>query len=354
MKSISVTAVLVIIVSTLVTSNIWAQGRNIEKYRPQATLRTDMTITVQDQDGRRFPMKVKKVGKALIFQDDIVIAEDSVQGAVGVRRFIRWKDGIIPYIISPNHPYRADILRAIETLNKNTVLWYRPTTNVGSGHIAIIHGDGCYSGIGEPFFGDGQTVSIGPGCNSQGVIIHELLHAAGLFHEQSRDDRDNYVKIFWDNIQPSEKDNFEKAPWYSKDIGYYNFSSIMHYGCKDFAIDSTKKTIESIGNFAFGQRTGLSAGDVDAIKSMYYNVSPNRGKPIMTPDPLPRLVFPAACTPPPIPPATQAQCESWRAEIEAIMNNLDDAESVNERKKMLQAAGQIRRTMQSRGCNSGP
>jgi hypothetical protein len=352
MKSISVMAVLVVIVSTLVPSNIWAQGRNMEKYRPQATLRTDVTITVQDQDGRRFPMKVKKVGKALIFQDDIVIAEDSVQSAVGVKSFLRWKDGIIPYIISPNHPYRADILRTIETLNKNTVLWYRPTTNVGSGHISIIHGDGCYSGIGEPFFGDGRTVSLGPGCNSQGVIIHELLHAAGLFHEQSRDDRDNYVKILWDNIQPDEKHNFEKAPWYAKDIKGYNFSSIMHYGCKDFAIDPTKKTIESFGsNSAFGQRTGLSAGDVDAIKAMYYNVSPNRGKPAMTPDPLPKLAFPKACTPPPIPPATPAQCAQWRAELEEIMNDLRPARDVNERKEMLKAAGQLRRTIQARHCN---
>jgi hypothetical protein len=351
MKSISVTAVLVIIVSTLVTSNIWAQGRNIEKFSPQTTQRPTVTITVQDEDGRKFPMKVKKVGKYLIYQDDIVITEDSVQGAVGVRRFHRWKDGIIPYVISPNHPYRADIERAIETLNKNTVLWYRPTKNVGSGHISITHGDGCYSGIGEPFYGDSQAVSIGPGCNSQGVIIHELLHAAGLFHEQSRDDRDNYVKIFWDNIQPSEEDNYEKAPWYSKDIGYYNFSSIMHYGCEDFAIDPTKKTMDSIGKFAFGQRTGLSAGDVDAIKSMYYNVSPNRGKPIMTPDPLPRLVFPPECTPPPIPPATQAQCKEWQAQLNEIMSEVDSAQSVNERKELLKAAGQLRRTMQSRGCN---
>lgn len=351
MKIISILVVLGMIAFTLVPSDNWAQGRNIEKFSPQMTQRQTVTITVQDQDGRKFPMKVKKVGKRLIYQDDIVIAEDSVQGAVGIRRFLRWKDGIIPYFISQNHPYRTEILRAIETLNKNTVLWYRPATSAGSGHISITHGDGCYSGIGEPVFGDSQNVSIGPGCSSQGVIIHELLHAAGLFHEQSRDDRDKYVKIFWDNIQSSERDNYEKAPWYSKDIGYYNFSSIMHYGCKDFAIDPTKKTMDSIDRSAFGQRTGLSAGDVDTIRAMYYNVSPNRGKPAMTPDPLPRLVFPPECTPPPIPPATQAQCEKWRAQIKEIMSEVNSAQSVNERKELLKAAGQLRRTMESRGCN---
>lgn len=33
-----------------------------------------------------------------------------------------------------------------------------------------------------------------------GTPIHELLHAAGMFHEQSRADRDNYVEIIYENV----------------------------------------------------------------------------------------------------------------------------------------------------------
>ena len=47
-----------------------------------------------------------------------------------------------------------------------------------------------------------QTVSLGvPGCMSKGVALHELMHTLGFQHEQSRSDRDDYVKVIADNIE---------------------------------------------------------------------------------------------------------------------------------------------------------
>jgi len=58
---------------------------------------------------------------------------------------------------------------------------------------------GCWSYVGMQ--GGKQEINYPDWCIDQyGSVLHEMYHALGFFHEQSRFDRDDYVTIVWDNI----------------------------------------------------------------------------------------------------------------------------------------------------------
>ena len=60
----------------------------------------------------------------------------------------------------------------------------------------------CYSPVGRQYRKRGmQELSIGEGCNNKGIIMHELMHALGFWHEQARSDRDDYLEVLWENIK---------------------------------------------------------------------------------------------------------------------------------------------------------
>lgn len=77
-----------------------------------------------------------------------------------------------------------------------------------------------------------------------GVIIHEICHAVGMLHEQSRPDRDDYVNIDWNNLTSSGKKQFDKQTTNYHYRGNYDYNSVMGYGSKttslSIVIDKSK------------------------------------------------------------------------------------------------------------------
>ena len=86
----------------------------------------------------------------------------------------------------------------------------------------------CASSVGRS--GGKQVVSIGEGCRKKGIVIHELLHSLGFWHEQSRPDRDDYVTIIWANVQEKAKMNFSKFTWAKVRnlIAEYDWGKLVH------------------------------------------------------------------------------------------------------------------------------
>ncbi|CAF3065266.1 unnamed protein product, partial [Rotaria sp. Silwood2] len=92
-----------------------------------------------------------------------------------------------------------------------------------------------------------------------------------FYLEQSRPDRDDYVRVLWENIEPGFEYNF-----YKTDTGYaytlntpYDFGSIMHYGSNYFSVNGAD-TLEALNSsITFGQRDTLSPYDIQAIRNFY-------------------------------------------------------------------------------------
>jgi hypothetical protein len=118
--------------------------------------------------------------------------------------------------------------------------------------------------------GNQQFSRLGPSCTT-GNVIHEIGHVIGLWHEQSREDRDKFIKINFVNINPQAIHNFDQHVTDGDDIGPYDYCSIMHYPPSAFPISPGLVTLVALqpGADCMGQREGLSEGDKVAVNELY-------------------------------------------------------------------------------------
>eukprot|EP00928_Gymnodinium_smaydae_P019548 TRINITY_DN1750_c0_g1_i3.p1 TRINITY_DN1750_c0_g1~~TRINITY_DN1750_c0_g1_i3.p1 ORF type:complete len:536 (+),score=90.79 TRINITY_DN1750_c0_g1_i3:80-1609(+) len=140
---------------------------------------------------------------------------------------------------------------------------------------------GCWSFIGQlprGFWFNGkamkaQLLNLQPnGCEFLGIVIHELGHALGMAHEQSRPDRDAFVNVHWENIRQGMMRNFDIDP-NSYVAETYDYTSIMHYGTHSMSSNGMA-TITTPGNandHVIGQRMGLSNYDARQLAAMYHD-----------------------------------------------------------------------------------
>ncbi|MDX1696114.1 MAG: M12 family metallopeptidase [Ketobacteraceae bacterium] len=210
----------------------------------------------------------------VIIEGDIVVnqqygSEDLVSPFSAVTRTRIWPEGIVYYKISDDLGRTSRVYHAIETweeLTNGMVQFVERTTETN--YIEVINGNGCYSSVG--MVGGRQTLSLDDGCG-HGTAIHEFGHALGLWHEQSRRDRDEYVKINWCNIEDGKQHNFRKETVDRvEDVGPYDYGSIMHYVRSSFTknIYATiqSRTQKSVPVFP---KSSPSQGDVDGVMALY-------------------------------------------------------------------------------------
>jgi astacin len=181
----------------------------------------------------------------------------------------KWPNNTMAYVIDSDIPNPQRVLDGIAHWNTKTPLRIVARTTEAN-YVHFVRSTtldaACSSYLG--MIGGSQAIMTTDACNS-GSVIHELGHAWGLEHEQVRADRNANVTVLYQNMDKRFIDNFDQALTSSKDTGYYDFDSIMHYGPTGFTRNG-QDSIETVPvGIPIGQRNGLSPGDIDGILRTY-------------------------------------------------------------------------------------
>jgi Astacin (Peptidase family M12A) len=186
---------------------------------------------------------------------------DIAMGVIITGAQFRWPGCRIPYTIDPALPNQARVTGAIAHWQSLTQFRFVLRTTEAD-YVTFRPGGGCSSQVGRR--GGQQFVNLAPGCD-QGRTSHEIGHVVGLWHEQSRQDRDLFVTVQWAKIQAGMEHNFNQHITDGDDVGTYDYGSLMHYPRDAFSIDgSDTLTPINPASASIGQRVGLSPGDVAA------------------------------------------------------------------------------------------
>lgn len=111
-------------------------------------------------------------------------------------------------------------------------------------------------------------MSIASFC-SLATAIHEIGHIVGFWHEQSRPDRDQYVKIHLENVRNGYASDFSKIQDVNSLGVPYDYNSIMHYSETAFAKFGTITISTKESDIPFGRAPELSRLDIIQTELLY-------------------------------------------------------------------------------------
>ena len=195
-------------------------------------------------------------------------------------RDLLWSNRQIHYVFgsSVSSGLQAKIRTAMNTIERQTCLRFFHHSNERNYILFTSYtDDGCSSYVGQQ--GGSQEVTLGSGCDNIGIIIHEIGHALGMWHEQSRPDRDSYVQIITSNIQSGKESNFRRRNSYEVDYQGtpYDYRSVMHYtknafssnGLDTIQVNNVQYNLQGQPTLGAADKTRLSDNDAIQLNRMY-------------------------------------------------------------------------------------
>jgi hypothetical protein len=274
---------------------------NYEVKNGFAVMEGDILLGRVDADGELIIKRLPDPDPPFNPQSDVGVRTGGLIAITGWQ--YRWPDGIIPFEIAAGFtvPMQMMINSAINAVNRATNITVRARRNGDRNFVRFVPGSTiqpeCASRVGMQ--GGAQEITLTDLQCSTGAIQHEILHAAGAWHEHTRNDRDGFVSYVEANVNVTAdqdpRHNFNRHTRDGVDIGPYDYGSIMHYKSTDFgapnpaggtlqplipvngsgAYDRAGRTCVLLGVAAptnaqvMGQRDCLSADDITGINRLY-------------------------------------------------------------------------------------
>lgn len=233
-------------------------------------------LAFAEGDNFNFPQPTGVYEGYELTEGDIMLPSNVVQGRATYEAKL-WSNATVPYVFhsSVDSTNRNRMLAAMTSWEDVSGIDFVPRTSQ-SNYIEIINSggvsgwpEGNWSYIG--MVGGRQYLSI-YNWTYHYIIMHELAHAAGFWHEQSRPDRDQYVSIKMKNVASGFGHNFAIRSTAST-VGTYDFASIMHYDDYAFSYNGqptiVAKPAYSAYQSAMGNRSYLTTSDADGMRRLY-------------------------------------------------------------------------------------
>jgi hypothetical protein len=180
-----------------------------------------------------------------------------------------WPNGEIPYVIDPSIKDPSGIIEAINEYNDETDTQWVPRTNQ-AGYVDFAYTD--LPGENEAQVGYQQGIEQYAAINDTDatyIILHEMGHVLGFWHEQEMLDANNYIIINYQYLLPAAASVWEPAaPGIVRDVGPFDYSSIMLYNGYVGSANGLPVATELNGT-PLPQNTNLSADDIASIDTLY-------------------------------------------------------------------------------------
>jgi hypothetical protein len=237
---------------------------------------------VQSAIYRGHPVTYERRGGRAVFEGDILL--DHLAQAPGQNRFAPQSIGLayqnqlwtkvggvaeIPYIITNAPPALTTAIKQFNATFPGLIQFQQRGSETN--YVDFDFDSNDLSGTCESYvgmIGGAQTVTGSYAC-ALGTLLHEMGHVVGLFHEQSRSDRNNFVTFNYANVIKGSIDNFNQLTDDTQNLTSYDFASIMHYIPYAFTRNGNTTLETKPAGIPMSNTVGHTASDIDGIERLY-------------------------------------------------------------------------------------